>query len=404
MISNASVEALMAQVPDEWFLKQYVNGMKDQVGAPLAYQLGAALAAMSLCAGPRMGFRYFASRTPTLFLCLVGKSGSGKSAALDFLDDVLSAAELTGEVLDDPGSNEAFIDLLASQESWYWNPSEGGSMLANTKNGYLAKMKPTLLKLWDGHSVSRVLTTKKPEDGEKDLGGIKICQPQPRFTFVLPVAPDLLTRHTTYDDWRGGFMGRFLFISGEELKRDPIPKAKAQASAAVIALATRLVDVRSSAQPESYVGNITDTGNTRDVFRAWTEQQTAGFAIHGMDGINQRIATQCFRIAALLQWFEECHAHAGDWQIESKYLYVAARIVEMHLTSLRAFATMVPRTDYERNRLTILECFPNVGDMARLAGILRKVKMSKKQGLDILMSLVAEETLSLDDGIYTRLL
>ena len=143
-------------VPQQGWVRDYIEHAVLQTTSPLGYHLATALATLAVTCPTDYGMRYAGTMRANFYTLLVGRSGEDqKSTALGIGRDVLfeAAPALIGE---HPGSWEGLVDSLSRQPSQVLVYSEFGKFLSQAQKGYFEPLKALLTDLWDATPQQRV--------------------------------------------------------------------------------------------------------------------------------------------------------------------------------------------------------------------------------------------------------
>jgi hypothetical protein len=210
------VAALVLSLPQDSFIRSYVELVTSFSDTHIAHHLVGALSVMSQLVPPYIGFPF--GGTPiraNFFGLLVGSSGSRKTVAVSLAKRVLERAGLSTAA--QPASREAFIDSLKERQKTLVAYTEFGDFLATSAAAsYLAPMRTALNDAADCSPLTREKVSYRKDGTEKkDIRGHQ----NPRVSLLAATAPNFLNDHTTETDWAGGFFARF-FITDYEREYD----------------------------------------------------------------------------------------------------------------------------------------------------------------------------------------
>src|SRR5512137_1310753 len=167
-IAESRIDFVLSRLPDNSFVKNFVNTFKQYTESHTGYLTQAAFACLTQIAPTKL---MTASGTvPILFFMSVGQSGtSRKSTAWSFVRRIFdphetgysaSVAQTSSKLMEariayEPGSPESLVDSLEEYPRQLLIYGEGGNFLGTTQEGYMSAMRSRLNDLWDGGDVYR---------------------------------------------------------------------------------------------------------------------------------------------------------------------------------------------------------------------------------------------------------
>ena len=229
------------------FLWEYMNAtVIDDV--PEEYHFFHALLAIGFALGRDVMLQDSKPVQGNLFVCLLGKTGAGKSKAASYLEDVLHQAmpydadpiNKGVKKISSPGSAEVLVynfmkpveDPSAPKKTAYYAPVKGliefgelSSLVARMDRQGSA-MKPTLMEFYDGRR--RVETSSMTT-------GAKIAQ-EPFASALTTTQPRALRGLISRTDDASGFLNRWVFVPGTTKQRFAIGTVQVDLTDAVVAL------------------------------------------------------------------------------------------------------------------------------------------------------------------------
>lgn len=215
-----------------WF-GLYRDTMAPTTEAPDAYHLGAALVMAGLVLGRScytvQGRRIY----PNVYALLMGPSGIKKDTAMERGELVLPPPGLrTPEYIRLPNisSAEGLIEQMKGGCPVLVTISEMSTLLKQARREGTANIIPWLTSLFDCPPEARLPTRKDP-----------ITARSPFLSILAASTPDWFDADVSDDLIRGGFLGRFLYFTGDpkpDLPRPPEPNP-----IGLLALRTRLYEV-----------------------------------------------------------------------------------------------------------------------------------------------------------------
>ncbi len=173
--------------------------------APPVYHVASILSAISAACADTAKLIYKGVPHPlNVWVMLLGKSSSDRKTtaarlALDHLEHVTPQ-----RIQRIYGSPEGFTKLLQQEPCSVLYVPEGGSFFGQTSSSYWRHAKGMFMDLYD-------YTT----EFKRKLSHEEIVVHNPRLTILSACALQLLDHHSNLTDWLGGFLPRFLLISGE---------------------------------------------------------------------------------------------------------------------------------------------------------------------------------------------
>ncbi len=231
-----NVAAPFPPVPDSvwrgWF-GLYRDAMAPTTEAPDAYHLGAALVSAGLVLG-RSCYTVQGRRVyPNIYALLMGPSGIKKDTAMERGELVLPPPGLrVAEYIRLPNisSAEGLIEQMKGGHPVLVTISEMSTLLKQAKREGTSNIIPWLTSLYDCPPEARLPTRKDP-----------ITAKSPYLCVLAASTPDWFDADVTDDLIRGGFLGRFLFFTGDA--KPDLPRPPEANPLAVLALRTRLYEV-----------------------------------------------------------------------------------------------------------------------------------------------------------------
>lgn len=150
----------------------------------------------------------------SLYIGIIGESGSGKSTALSRMKSARNAIMVNDQMYDGgwPGSPEAFIDKLASRDRrplLMFSDEVHGWFDSVKVNSRLAPILPLMAEAYDGTVAPRLM---------KSLGEKSGVQTHPRVTTWMQGTSNLY-EHLDKTMYSSGFLPRFLWVVGDPPER-----------------------------------------------------------------------------------------------------------------------------------------------------------------------------------------
>jgi uncharacterized protein DUF3987 len=204
MSSTTETSPVRALVPKQGWLGDFFEYADAVMMASDEFKLGVALASLSAAVGKGAWFRLGGSYKRWrchLWILLVGGAGHRKSTPIEL------ASQLTRETRGEPGvlprqfTKEAFFDALQEAPDGFWDVGELPAFLGRGRSDYMAGINAELCDIWDGQGLSR--RTRK--EGLKRVTGTAV-------TAIATARPTDFEEHTGLQDFRSGFLSRFLIL------------------------------------------------------------------------------------------------------------------------------------------------------------------------------------------------
>ena len=360
------------------FLYNYVRWAAKQTDAPLAYHIGAGLAALAVTAPVNLGAMVAGPTLhANLFVLLAGRSGEDRKSTAAGMAKNLLQTGVPGLVAPEPGSEQGFVDQLAEQPIQLVYYSEFGSFLAKAQGGgYYEALKTRLNEVYDGGTV-----------GRKKANGKGVMIENPRVTVLGACATPYLENYTTTVDWTGGFMGRWLVLYAHRERlysRCPTPAPE---------LTEWLkADLLQRVQDYGPLGAGPCLGFTPAAaarWDAWFHDINNRSLPDMIVGARARVPTTAVKVALALAWDYGGVRGGQPWSIDLDVLEPAIRIAELHLQSVVALADHLVDSTEMRNHRKVLA---SLADGPRgYADLLRASHMGKQRFDQVLATLTSAE-------------
>lgn len=382
-IKESEVIALLATMPEHSFVRRYVEYASVLTDANMAFHLAGAFAALSTTIpyGERgLSADFGGHIVPNLCMLMYGSStDSRKTTALKIsmrLTKLINKLAVGSE----PGSHEGLVESIRDNRRQTIFYPEWGDFLKKTQgNSYLAPLKMAFNNLADGVQLGRALGGLQTKAKTKD--------PVDNYMVSLlgGVAPVLLERYADYEDWTGGFFGRFLIL---DAPRERYLLEPGSAPELEIALLNTLKEKLKNQAVGRYCGF--DEG-ARMIWRAFA---------HDVEWIKDRVSRDVqtsiarsqqitMKMAIQLSWDYGQAGSGHDWQITAAELGPALAIARMHVKSATTIgSTLAVNHDMRDRRLVLGKIDRN---MPRTFGeILRGGPMLMRRVKEIVTSLAEE--------------
>lgn len=328
---------------------------------------------------------------PNFWGILIGPSGDRKSHVVKMAKTILTTANPALVANSDPGSEEAFFTLVAAQPTQFWPMLEMGRFLSATeqKQGYLAKIKPTLTDLFDGESMTRTL--------RKESYTIV----SPRVSILAAVTPAFLGAHSTEEDWTNGFLSRFGFGWAQRERTYNINPGAVETKAVWYPWLSSRLSWLSQQKAGPYNGIEPDA---LALYDAWCRDFTARtdpYIFH-LGGQRERIILYVRKIALLNAWDTGLARSGQPWKLRRFELEAAFRLGELLWQSVMGLSYLSTKSKDVRDRRAVISVMNSdwisAGDISRTAP---EVGLKKRLG-EVLETLVDERAIVKMGGTVTR--
>lgn len=347
-IKESEVAAVLATMPETSFVRRYVEYASTLTDANMAFHLAGAFAVLSTTIpyGERGLVADFGGRVvPNLCMLLYGSStDSRKTTALKI---AMRMAQLVNKLAvgSEPGSHEGLVESIRDTRRQTIFYPEWGDFLKKTQgNSYLAPLKMAFNNLADGMQLGRALGGTQTKAKTKD--------PVDNYMVSLlgGVAPVLLERYADYEDWTGGFFGRFLIL---DAPRERYYLEPGSAPDLEIALIGYLKEKMKNQAVGRFAGF--DDG-ARALWR--------GFA-SDVEWIRDRVSNDvqtsvaraqqiAMKMAIQLSWDYGQAGSGQDWQITAAEMGPALAIARMHVKSAISIgSTLAVNHDMRERRMVL---------------------------------------------------
>jgi len=190
----------------ESFLKTFVQYLRTRTDAPPDWSLHAGMATLSIAAGNDI-CTDGRSRDiyPNLWITNIGRSGSGKSVALDFSALVIHRAGLERHILADSFSGEALYDEFGREATRIAYFQEFGAFMDQLGREYMGGTMKWLTALYD-----------VPEVDKRVLRNQTVELRLPFLTILGASTPEWFAESFKSNMLRGGFLARFIFCPSDQ--------------------------------------------------------------------------------------------------------------------------------------------------------------------------------------------
>lgn len=382
MIAEESVSTLCDSLPDDSFIRRYVDYCRRQTTSPLGYQLGSALSLLSLACPENYGMRFAGALRMPIYVLLVGRSGRDrKSTAVNIAHELLAEcnAEFIGE---EPGSAEGLSESLEARNRQVIFMSEFGKFLSMAQGGYFEKIKTMLTDVWDCKTITRRLA-----------GNRTILIEEPRLTLLAGCSLPYLEKYTLIEDWQGGFMGRWLIFYAHEERHEALPLGDPRGFDWLRKDYSRRLALKTS-DIQACVG-LDPMAECR--YRLWFEQihKQGNDANSRVAGLRARAPAMALKAALLLAFDENVPIHAKkSWKLNDDHMLFGIKIAKMHMQSVERLTEVIADHPDARMRRAVLECVRQApSSPVTLGYILQRLQFRKRVIAETLDGLLTEGTL-----------
>lgn len=157
---------------------------------------------------------------PSLYTCVVGGSGVGKSSVQTLVTTILTQVGLTGLLMGKPASDSGLLKALQEEPRRILIWDEFGialSEMATSKNGYRTLILSTLMDLFS--------TMGRPYIGKEYAAQARVDISAPYLSIFAASTPNRFFGSLSQDFIEDGFLSRWLLFFGdpESAFRDPTP-------------------------------------------------------------------------------------------------------------------------------------------------------------------------------------
>lgn len=197
---------LGAALPAEGWISDYLEAVVPLTDAPVEFALASGLCALSAALGNQIWIESWDQQVyPHLWAILVAPSSFWrKSTAINMAERLLRESEAE-RVLPSDFSREKLLEELQARPVGMLTLKEFGGFLANISRDYMSGTREMLTELYDG-----------PLEYARALKSKSYVVRRPAITVLGATTLDWLEARVTEGDLRGGFLGRFLFVTATE--------------------------------------------------------------------------------------------------------------------------------------------------------------------------------------------
>lgn len=380
---------VVAAIPPQGFIHDYVIHAIKQTTSPLAYHLGTGLSLLATTCPLDYGMNYAGTLRANLFVMLVGRSGEDqKSTAMGIGRDLLfeAAAPLVGDF---PGSPEGLIDSLSRCPSQLIPISEMGRFLASAQRGYFEPIKALMADLWDSHAIQRTRANNRVTRVDN-----------PRLSIVAACSIPYLEKYTLAEDWTGGFMGRWCVMYGRRERTNPDPAGDRS-------------DLNRLSGELRRMATITNAGwctglspAAKRLWNDWFYDISNRRLPSQITGVRSRAPTMARKAALLYAWDWGRPASGAPWEMQELELSYGIKFAELHIKSVVGLSDRIAEHPDARLRRSVLEAIESHKNQANLGQILRVLRMRRRPVAEALDALVEERVVrrASIDGEYVYVL
>lgn len=203
-------------IPDEGYIRDYVDWASQATDAPLPFLFAGALATLAAAAGRRLRISFGAGHVyPNLFAVILAPSSTfRKSTAVALARQVLEAA-CPDTIMPDRITPESFYEMLAETPSGLFTLAEMGGFLANLEKRYALGLKQDLSELFDCPEKFRRI--RKNKAGRV----VEFTIEAPAISIIGASVVRWFVDRLNEGDVLGGFLPRFLLVPATKRDREP---------------------------------------------------------------------------------------------------------------------------------------------------------------------------------------
>lgn len=190
-------------MPTSGWLWRYLRAVTPLTDTPVEFSLASGLCAIAASLGNSLWFETWGQKVyPHVWAVVVAPSSFWrKSTAINLAERILREADET-RVLPSDFSREKLLEELQARPVGMLTLKEFGGFLATIGRDYMAGTKEMLTELYDG-----------PDRYTRSLKAQTWNIERPAVSLLAATTLDWLESRITDGDLRGGFLGRFLFIT-----------------------------------------------------------------------------------------------------------------------------------------------------------------------------------------------
>ncbi len=369
-------------LPTAGFVHAYVQYGQYITDAPAIYHVGVAHALLGAVLPSEVSIRYGGSIYGNQWVLLVGESGdSRKSVAISIGRKIM--AEVNRDLLMlDIQSELSVMTSLQQQPSQLLIYSEFGNFLKGTKMGsHKESLRTRFMELWDCDSSSY------------KTGKREIYIEDPRLSMLAGVAPYFLIAQTTEEDWRAGFLNRWMLLVSERPHYE-VPTHEPPPAQGWPEMQAYLVNYLSILSQRN-LGPCVDWHPEAVLWwREWVQKMEAKYgdvlSVSGSKGFMARAKVVCLKTALTysLDFGEAAHCNGAPWRMGVDVLEPASRLAELHLMSTIYSINSFGLSKHAKEQRAVLAALGN--KTRTLGGIIRRTRpaMDKRDVRRVLETLV----------------
>lgn len=355
----------MRHIAGRGFLGSYVDYARTLTGAPLAYHLATGLGIVAAAVGSNARFIGTGDQEtwPNLYILLIGETGSYKSTAISIGCNLLERA-FAGIIAPNEFSREQFLVNLQKRPTSLLKVSEFSTLLSQMDRSYQFGLKEMFTDLYDPYRVySRTL---------RGFGGKgeEIIIKRPALTILGASTPEWLVGHLQRDDFRSGFMPRFMMWPSDIMEHDPGPLVRGDAFVAnglvkQLAQLGTVMDatVIFSDAARDRIKTFRDNSKSEANLENWPDE---------LAGLISRSGTYAAKLAVLLTISDE--GKQTEYEVKREAAVRATMLMGWLLkAAVGLFETHIVFEKFEKEAQRILRLIPDDG--ADWSTVLRRAKM-----------------------------
>lgn len=364
-------------LPEEGWLRTYVEHGIANTTAPAAYHIAVGLTLLAVTCPLSYGMYYAASPLrPNLYAMLVGRSGDDqKSTCISIGRSILwkVAKELIG---DQPGSPEGLVESLSQQPQQLILYSEFGKFLAGAQQQrYFEPIKALITDLWDCEPQSRRKV--------KEVVSVE----NPRLSMLVGCSLPYLEKHTAPEDWTGGFLGRWLLMYGKRSRIESYPRPDDSRVEWLVEVLKQRIEVDGD-----QVGFC--TGLDEEAYQywdSWYKELDNRKIPEVIAGAKTRVPAIALKVALLHAWDRGTPIGSGPWLMDAATIYEGIKVAELHLCGIVSLSDKLAEHPDAAERRNVVELIP-LGTCMTFAELLERTKYKRKKLGDIVEGLLLDGT------------
>lgn len=276
-------------LPEDGWIAEYLRAVTPLTDTPVEFSLASGLAALAGAIGNRTWIESWGQKVyPHLWAVLVAPSSFWrKSTSINMAERVLRSADAS-RVLPSDFSRERFLGILSNQPVGLLSLKEFGAFLGMLGRDYSSGLKETMTELYDG-----------PDEYRRSLQKEEVRIQRPAITLLAATTLDWLESRITDGDLRGGFLGRFLFVTATE-KSSPKGLTGGIDGLVQLRLKDGLVRVASGEpRPSRFSEEAKDA--LEDWMAEWEGEVTSAHHAADLTGFAVRLQTYAIKLSMLFR-------------------------------------------------------------------------------------------------------